>query len=410
MRAALLLLCSAAVAVAQVAPRAIASGGPPVVTLELVRAYDSRLPSPTSTDVREILGEANRVLRAKLPVSFGIKIVNAGEMPLPELFRTVDLAAADRDGPVWRYDFARGARAPAFTEPQAQAVRLKYIQAFTLQELGNIMPAVQPKTYPAYRAALEAEYHRKMAWLASLELPGGGPVLQMPLPPWQSAMDWRDFLAAQDRFDIVLTNTLIAWDVTHSPPPHSIFHHAKLGGGAMASPRRRALGQQAVLLDVFEEYGGVAGICRTDPAVGRSERNRIIGAVLLAHELGHALFSLPDVYDHGDACLMNSSAHNLDQREAYRLLIADLHPCTKCAPWVHAAVELAAARRAAAAGDVARAAALFESGIADTPGRLSRDRPAYMFGLATEALPVLEKAGRTDAAARCRDLIRTTGN
>ena len=32
-----------------------------------------------------------------------------------------------------------------------------------------------------------------------------------------------------------------------------------------------------------------------------------IGTYLLAHELGHAILKIPDVYDHGPGCLMNTS-------------------------------------------------------------------------------------------------------
>lgn len=394
MRAMALSLVLATAAVAQT---------PPVLEIGLLRAFDSRLPSPTSTDVREILTEATRVLRAKLPVKTRIKITNAGEMPLETLFGVV---AFERENPIWRYDFTLGPRAPSFTRPQAIKVRHEYLQTFSLQELGNIMPAVQPKTYDAYRQALEAEYHRKMAWLAGLKLPDGKPVVQQPLPDTQSSLDWQSLLLAQERADIIMTNTLIAWDGTHAPPPHSIFHHAKLGGGAMANKHRRALNHQCVMVNVFEEYGGIAGICRTDPKVTRSERNRIIGAVLLAHELGHAMFALPDVYDHGDACLMNSSAHNLDQREAYRLLTADLKPCASCQPWLHAATQLADARTAAASGDAVAAANLFEQVFANTPKRLNRDYASYMNEIAAEALPVCEKANDAAAIAACRRFLK----
>jgi sterol desaturase/sphingolipid hydroxylase (fatty acid hydroxylase superfamily) len=385
-----------------------APAGAQALEIQLLRAFDSRLPSPSATDVREILLEANRVLRAKLPIAVPIKIHGVGEMPIEQLFREVDATAGgeQRENEVWRYDLALGPRARSFTEPEARAARLKFVQNFSLEELGNMMPRVKVRTHDAYREALEAEYHKKMSWLASLTLPTGAPLLQQPVPRYQSAMDWIYLLNVQDRFDIVMTNTLIAWDVTHSPPPHSIFHHAKLGGGAMPSRKRKALGHQAVLLNVFEEYGGVAGICRSDPAVTRSERNRIIGAVLLAHELGHALFALPDVYDHGDQCLMNSSTHNVDQRVAYRLLTARMSPCAKCEPWVRAAIELSNARQAAASGDATRAAALYERVLADTPIRLNRDYGAYMAELSVEMLPFLEKAGRAEAVARCRGFVR----
>lgn len=373
--------------------------GQPTLEIGLLRAFDSRLPSPTSTDVRDILTEANRILRAKLPVKTRIKITDAGEMPLENLFAVVPF---ERENPIWRYDFELRDRAPAFTAPQAIEERQKSLQRFSLQELGNIMPKVEPQTYDAYRRALEAEYHRKMAWLTSLKLPDGSPLVRLPLPDSQSAMDWTNLLHQQERADIIMTNTLIVWDITHAPPPHSIFHHAKLGGGAIANKHRRALNHQCVLLNVFEEYGGIAGICRTDPAVSRQERNRIIGAVLLAHELGHALFAIPDVYDHGDACLMNSSAHNLDQREAYALLAADLKPCASCQPWLTAATQVSDARRAAASGDAAGAAKLYAQALATTPKKLNRDYASYMADLAAEALPVCEKARDAGAIAACR--------
>jgi len=86
----------------------------------------------------------------------------------------------------------------------------------------------------------------------------------------------------------------------------------------------------SILVNVFEDFGGIPSICTPFKNSEHSLRNKVIGAVLVAHELGHALYEIPDVYDHGDACLMNSSVHSLNNRQAYELMTEAMSHCPKC--------------------------------------------------------------------------------
>ena len=106
--------------------------------------------------------------------------------------------------------------------------------------------------------------------------------------------------------------------------------------------------------------------------------NKVLGAVYLAHEMGHAFFLIPDVHSQAPGCLMDGSVENLDYEAAYSELIEDRPPCAKCMEYIRA-------RKHALLGDLllrmgrgAEAARHYRQAILLTPPFIDGDYASYM--------------------------------
>ena len=153
-------------------------------------------------------------------------------------------------------------------------------------------------------------------------------------------------LKRQEDSDVVLTNTFILSDLLTEPHPHSVFGKAKIGGIAMPSPHRSALGGQVLLATTFGIDTKVAALSELGgkPATF-DERAQILGAYLLAHEVAHAFFGIPDVFDHPLGCLMTSRP-GATYRDGIEELEAHPTPCPRCQPYVQARKSLDRGREA----------------------------------------------------------------
>jgi hypothetical protein len=154
--------------------------------------------------------------------------------------------------------------------------------------------------------------------------------------PGRRFVDWLCAFEAQRTVDVVLTNAYVFYDLMTEPYPHAVYHGSRLAGAVMQSPHREAFFGRAVFVSTF----GFEGEPRTllEPgfdALDTSEREDFIGTYLLAHELGHALLRIPDVYDHGAKCLMTTD-YASGYVEGYRRLLANPGRCSRCAPYVEA--------------------------------------------------------------------------
>ena len=63
-------------------------------------------------------------------------------------------------------------------------------------------------------------------------------------------------------------------------------------------------------------------------------RAQALGLWLLAHELGHALLKIPDVYDHPESCLMKTVRGDLAPLSGLSRLHENPGPCPRCEPYV----------------------------------------------------------------------------
>jgi hypothetical protein len=211
-------------------------------------------------------------------------------------------------------------------------------------------------------------------------------------------------MSTQTDYDIVVTNSLIVYDKFTRPYPHTVLKHAKVGGGAFESPGRRVLDGHSMVVNFLEDSGAVPELSGDLQGLSRSERNKILAGFLFAHELGHAFFFIPDVYDHGDDCLMNSSFENLSHRKGYELLTRSRNPCRPCGPYVAAKEQALAAERALARRDPAATGAHFEKAAELTPRWLDTDVGAYLMDLYERAWAAYQAVGDEESAERIRKL------
>jgi hypothetical protein len=350
------------------------------VTLDVVAAFDPRLPALSREDMTEVIAEARRIIAAKLggevPIAFRLR----GTVTLEELFADTRYRSSDlyRELSPYKYDVALGAAMPLLQDDAYRRAALRFLE--TQWDLASLRAFFPGKTVRSHEDALDEllrVYHAKVQWLLSRKTPGGEALLRVPFAPWQSYVEWLGYMNEQDDYDVIFTNGLIVLDLLTSLYPHSVCKHAKVGGSSFASPKREALDGMTLMVSTLEEYGGVDGISRTAGETSAEMRDRILGGFVLAHEFGHAFYLIPDVYDHGDTCLMNSSFENLSFEEGYRLLVSDLSPCPKCRPWIDAKRYVVEAKRALARGEYKAAGDLFRKAEEATPEKIDGERAAY---------------------------------
>ncbi|MFH1352530.1 MAG: hypothetical protein ABIH68_03025 [bacterium] len=319
-------------------PVRYAGSDTPIVTLDVIRAVDGRLPGLSDEDMKEILDEALRMISAKFGDRIKIEFKDNGSRALEELFKDKKYRETDiyKQFNLSKYDLKQGRGMPLFNNEKFRAAVIKFLRQWDLDSLGGYFPDKKIENYEDVYVNLMETYHEKIDWLKTLKTEKGEELVISPAEPFQSYIEWASFMYDQDKYDIVFTNSLIIYDSAAAPYPHAVCKHAKAGGGAFTSPKREALDGGSMMVSIFEEYGNIDGIRGTDKNIPRKFKNRILGGFVLAHEFGHAFYRLPDFYDHGDTCLMNSSLSNLDFSEGYKILAGDMSKCLKCQPWIAA--------------------------------------------------------------------------
>lgn len=346
------------------------------LSLEAVFALDPRLPGPDAQDVEEIVRAAQSCLAGKFSPPVLLRLAGRESMDVSRLFELVDYRASPRFAELepFRYDLVLGKKAKNFQDPAYMPARVEFLENWSLESLRRLFPYRKWTSHANVANALMQEYHRRIAWLKGLHRPGGESLVLLPPVPHQSLTHWDAWASVQDRHDLVLTNGLIILDTTASPYPHAVLKHAKSGGGTLNCPARQSLGGMALVVSVLEDFVAVPSIGQVCP-----QRNRIIGEVLLAHEIAHAFFGMPDTYDHGDVCLMNSNAHALDNARILELLDRNPGPCARCRPYVESKQNVLAARDAMSRGMFDLAASAYARAIAVYPAREAGSQGAIYF-------------------------------
>jgi hypothetical protein len=189
------------------------------------------------------------------------------------------------------------------------------------------------------------KYVRTIDSVKDLKTPTGAPLVEPDKSARRSFVAWTCALLRQKDYDVILTNTFILADLLSEPHPHSVFGKAKIGGIAARSPGRKALDGQALLATTF-------GIDTRLPAFVElpgdaptfEERAEILGMYLLAHEIAHAVFGIPDVFDHPEGCLMTTRP-GATYRDGLKELAQHQTACPKCRPYVEARSLLDRAQR-----------------------------------------------------------------
>ncbi len=373
-----------------------------VLTLEVVRAFDSRLPVLSDADMREVIAEGQRQIASRLAGGLEIRIRDRGSLDVADLFRRVTYRETDfyKALSPYRYDRKLGAQSPIFRDPVYQAKLDRFLRDWSVKSLAGFYPGQRVRNYAEAREATLRVYHERIGWLGTLRTAGGAPLVLPEPVAYQSYTDWLGLMYAQKEYDIVFTNTLIVLDTALTPYPHSITKHAKVGGSSFDSPAREAMGGRSLLVNTIEEFGGVPGLSRTRN-VDAQKRNRLVGAILFAHEFAHAFYLIPDVYDHPPSCLMNSNFDNLDLEQAYEVLVKNPGACPKCQPYVESKSLEVKGRAALRAGRFREAGEQCRRAADILPEKLDSDRAARLATLRQCARDGYARAGDV---ARVREL------
>jgi len=215
---------------------------------------------------------------------------------------------------------------------------LAFLKRWKIEELQAFFPEEERANYDSYEKLYDgvvAQMNSKLAEISRIKI-NGRSILDPSKIEYRSYQNWRLLFKQLTQYDLIITNTFILYDAATQPFPHSIFTSCKVGGFSSKSPKLTALGGRGIMANTFGMDTRIPFFI--DPLQGevsRCERNEIIGAFVLAHEMGHALFKLPDHYDHPDSCLMNNRM-DISYAQGYRLLIDNPGTCPKCAIWMTA--------------------------------------------------------------------------
>ena len=288
-----------------------------------------------------------------------------------------------------------------------QSAATLFLQQWSIEDLTRFVPEparANMADHAAVYTYYAGYYVDAFEKLTRMKTPAGTPLVDPAKRPERSFVAWLCALARQDVYDVIVTNTFIVSDLLSEPFPHSVLGKAKVGGVAAPSPGRTALEGQALMVTTFgldtriETLSELAGAQPTEDL-----RANILGKYLLAHEIAHAVFGIPDVYDHPPGCLMTSRPghtyrHGLDELAR--------HPvrCPRCRPYVQARSLFDRGRIALERNHPKRAARLFARAARITPPHFHGGRRRWLSKVTLGASRAQWALGARKKAARYADL------
>ena len=373
------------------------------VNLTMGYLKDSRLPGISDADLAIIVAEAKKTLDMKFGTE-NLNFVNKGQQPIEGFFAKY-LNRKD----AYYTNLNRG-RLKFFVQNDYTALTpqiLGFLRQWKVWDLADFFPEkkAELKTYEQVLPELMKGYFEKEKFLEGLKLAGGTDLVARKNNDYQSYINWMATMRNQDQFDLVVCNTFIVYDDMAHPYPHTALRFAKVGGSSFESPKRPAFDGGSSMLNLFEmltdlEYFKTSG---QRDKISRETWDQVIGAYILAHELGHMIYLIPDVYNHDKGCLMDSSHENLDYYEGYKLLQKFPEPCSKCVPYVDARNFRFSADAKAKSGDLSGAIGDYKVSMKMTPLNLDCGYKQLMAKI--EVKIALCYQGMTDAAS-ARDYCR----
>lgn len=307
----------------------------PSLVLEVALVDDPELPPLDDTLVARALAAASDTFAQRFAVT-APRFTVVARFGLESFMKRYAKASTPECAALLAARYKGGGRAELMAHKEAS---LRFFQRWPLEDLRTfVAPEARDavKDYASLHAAYVDKYLATLTTLESLGTPRGTPLITKAPRDGRSHAAWSCALANQRQFDVIITNTFILADILTEPHPHAVFGKAKVGGIAAPSPGRSALGGQALLASTFSIDTPLAFLSELgDAAVPAAERAEILGAFLLAHEIGHAVFGIPDVFDHPDECLMTTRPGETYHR-ALEVLREHPSPCPRCRPYVEA--------------------------------------------------------------------------
>lgn len=168
----------------------------------------------------------------------------------------------------------------------------------------------------------------------------------------------------------------------------------------MLSPKRHAIRRRAVIASTFSMVTELPFFKEEGVnTVTSRERLSVIGTFIVAHELGHAVFKIPDFYDHPPECLMTTKFET-GYVSGYHELLAHPGACPKCQPYVDAKRYIFLADAARQAGDPEATIAHLMRAIAKTPRHIDGSRTRYLVELSVDLAEAYAAKGQKKLAKR----------
>ena len=287
-----------------------------------------------------------------------------------------------------------------------QGVAERFMRKWNVKAIKGFVPddAARIRTHADVYDLYVERYTEAVAKLKGLKTPADTPLVEPDRKTVRSLVAWLCALKRQTDYDVILTNTFILADVMTEPHPHAVFGKAKIGGLALPSPSRPALGGQVLLATTFGIDTDIPHLSELNgvPATV-DERAEILGAYLLAHEIAHAVFSIPDVFDHPLGCLMTSRP-GASYREGLAELKAYPRPCPRCRPYVQSKSKYVEARLALIDGEPGAAARKARRAISLLPKHVHGGRKPKLAAMSQLVAAAYSAQGKKRLAKRYADL------
>lgn len=362
--------------------------------LEVIRVIDADLSAIEDDRMARIFDSARQTFTDKF--GFGsLRFVDRGLMPIEDFLArhpATDCAAMQARYPI------DGSRVP----PEVLAAGRRWLSRWTLDELRGFFPADQRAELTdlgAIRRRLMDEFGRKIEWIKKVQL-NGESLIEPSLFDKRSYTRFVCAVREQRQYDLILTNAFLLFDAADEPFPHAVFGKLKAGGASMDSPHRQALRSRALMTSTFEidndlEFFKNAEVAGLSPA----EKDELLGAYILAHELGHAIFKIPDSYDHPAGCLMTTKM-NQGYLAGYNEMKSHQDQCPKCRVYVDARLAYFRGERLFREGRYADSLKAFASVVRTTPKNVDGNYRSYMSEVAVWAARCYERLAMPGKATR----------
>jgi hypothetical protein len=343
------------------------------ISMDAAYVKDSRMPGISDADLQSIFAAARFTLKQKFgldKMTFNLR----GTVPVDQFFARYLNTKSDyyKSLNPKRYRFFQK---NDFTPFSAEIT--KFLAQYKVWDLADFFPDKKKdiKTYDQVVPLLMDAYFQKLSTLEGLKLKNGVDLIDKKNNTYQSYINWLIAMNEQDSYDLIIANTFIVYDMMNEPYPHVVTRFAKVGGSSFESPKRKGFGGYTAMFNVFEMLTDIPYF--QSPYAGKNISmdlwDKIIGSYIVAHELGHMIYLIPDVYNHDHGCLMDSSKENLDYYEGYKELEKYPEPCSKCQPYVEARNHFFNAEAMLAGKDFQNALGEYRLALKTSPDKLDGD-------------------------------------
>ena len=373
------------------------------IELQVAVVRDPELPALEPELVAAALARAQKEFQIRFdarPPQFAI----AAELSLAEFLGTYALPIDPGCKPLYEARY-RGGGAKELETRKTEA--LEFFEKWSLESLLGFIDEKDRASVHNHEDIWRryvAHYTQTVEAMKGLKTEAGTPLVEPQKSTLRSFAAWTCALRRQSEYDVVITNAFILADLMDEPHPHAVFGKAKVGGIATESPSRHALGGQALLATTF---GIDSKLPQFRELPGRpatfEERAGILGAYLLAHEIAHAIFGIPDVFDHPKGCLMTSRP-GTTYRDGLAELEANPRPCPRCRPYVEARALSDQATRALSEKRYARAHDLVAQALRKLPKQVHGGRRRRVARLLLVASRASNELGRRAQAKKYEEL------